>query len=635
MMRNYFLLCFFFLSLCAHAGDGKYPVSAIPEKLTKDANVVKRMEAIDFEVISTKSSKLHYKYALTILNENGDKYAAFSESYDKFKHIEFIEGYLYDKDGKLLKKVKTKDLTDVSAVDNISLIDDNRIKLHDFYYKSYPYTVEYEVSVSYDQTFYFPYWVPQEYKYLSVEQSQLAVTVPQDYALRYKMFNYKGEPVQTTEKSKKKYTWQASQLLAVKDEYAAPRWHERVPMVSLAPSEFELEGYKGNMNSWQEFGKFIYTLTKDRDQLTEPVKQKVMQLIAAAPSDKEKVIALYHFLQQNTRYISIQLGIGGWQPFQAAYVAEKGYGDCKALSNYMFSLLKAAGIKSHYALIKAGDFDHFIMEDFPSNQFNHAILCVPLQKDTMWLECTSQYKSAGYMGEFTGNRKALLIDENGGTLVATPRYGLKENTQLRTIKAKLEMDGTLKMNIATSYKGVQQDDLSQRIDNLSKEMVKKQLDEELQLATYEVNDFKYNKKKAILPEVDEQLDITVSNYATISGKRIFITPNILSRGGARLSEEEGRTVDYVFDYEYHDEDNEEIEIPEGYTIEAAPQDVAIQTKYGAYTMTAKVVGNKIIYKRVREQFAGRFPATEQKDIIQFFEAIYKADRSRFVLVRPT
>jgi hypothetical protein len=633
MMRNYFLVYFFFISLVATAGDVKYPVSSISGKLLKNADVVKRNEQIEYEIVSGKNAKLNYKYVITILNENGDKYAAFSEYYDKFRQIESIEGYLYDKDGKLVKKVKTKDLQDVSGVSNISLMDDNRVKEHSFYYRSYPYTIEYDVSISYNQTFSFPYWVPQEYKNLSVEQSSFTVIVPADYTLRYKMFNYLGEPVQTTEKNKKKYVWQAKELLPIKDEYAAPRWHERVPMVSIAPSQFEIEDYKGNMSSWQDFGKFIYTLNQGRDQLPDAIKQKVTQLTATASSDKEKVERLYQFLQQNTRYISIQLGIGGWQPYEASYVSQKGYGDCKALSNYMYSLLKAAGIRSLYALIKGGDYDHFLMEDFPCTQFNHAILCVPLQKDTMWLECTSQSVPAGYMGEFTGNRKALVIDENGGTLVATPRYGLKENTQVRTIKAKLEADGTLKMNTTTIYKGVQQDDLSGMIDNLSKEKVKKHLEEDLALATYEINDFKYNKKKAIIPEVEEQLDVTVSNYATISGKRIFITPNILERGGAKISEEENRTVDFVFDYEFHNEDNEEIEVPEGYAIEAAPQDVSINTKYGSYYSSAKVTGNKIIYRRVREQFRGRFPAKEQKEIIKFFDDIYKADRSRFVLVK--
>lgn len=621
------------VSVKAIASDVKYPANAIPENLKKDANVVKRMEEINFELSSSRRSTLRYKYALTILNENGDAYASFQESYDKFKHIESIEGYLYDKDGKLLKKVKTKDLSDASAVDNISLLTDDRVKYHNFYSRSYPYTVEYIVSLSYEQTFYFPYWVPQEYLFLSVEKSQLTVTVPTDYQLRYKMFNYKTEPEKLTEKNTVRYTWQINQLPALKSRYSAPRWHERVPMVSLAPSEFEVAGYKGNMNTWQDFGKFIYTLTKDRDQLPPAITEKVKTLTAGLSSDKEKVETLYHFLQQNTRYISIQLGIGGWQPFDAAYVSKNGYGDCKALSNYMYSLLKAAGIPSKYALIKAGDFDHYLMEDFPSNQFNHAILCVPMQKDTLWLECTDQFKAAGYMGEFTGNRKALLIDEHGGTLVSTPRYGLKENTQMRTIKAKLEKDGSLLMKIVTNYKGVQQDDLSGRIDNLSNEMVKKHLAEELELATYEVNDFAYKKKKAVVPEIEEQLTVSVSRYANITGKRIFVTPNILNRGGARIEEETERKEDFVFVYEFHNEDDVEIEIPEGYKVEAPLKDFEIKTKYGTYSRSAKVEGNKIIYKRIREGFAGRFPVSEQKEIIRFLDDVYKADRGGLVLVK--
>lgn len=633
-MRSSILLCFFFsVGMTALAGDSRYPADAIPAALKKNANVVKRFEEVSFDMASTRSAKLHCKYALTVLNEAGDRYAGFSEYYDKFRHIESIEGALYDKSGTLLKKVKTKDFQDLSAVDDISLIDDNRVKQHSFYYRDYPYTVEYEVSISLDQTFSLPSWMPQDFRNLAVEQSTFIVTVPQDYQIRYKAFSYKGDPVQGVEKSRKKYTWQVGGLTPIKSEYAAPEWHEMAPYVRLAPTDFEMDGYKGNMSSWKEFGKFIYALNKDRDQLPEAVKQKVAELTSKATTEREKVEALYKFMQQNTRYISIQLGIGGFQPFEASFVSKKGYGDCKALSNYMYSLLKAAGIKSNYILIRAGDFERFMMEDFPATQFNHAILCVPLQNDTMWLECTSQSVPPGYMGEFTGNRKALLIDENGGTIVSTPRYGLKENTQLRTVKATVDADGTLSMKVNTAYKGVQQDDLFAMLNALSKDKVKKHLQEELELSTYEINDFKYEQQKAVLPAVDEELNITVSNYATVTGKRLFITPNILSRGGTRLIADEERTADFVFEYAYHDGDDEEIEIPGGYEVESAPQDVTINTKYGSYSCSVKVAGNKIIYHRVREQFSGRFPAREQADVVKFLADIYKADRARVVLVK--
>lgn len=109
------------------------------------------------------------------------------------------------------------------------------------------------------------------------------------------------------------------------------------------------------MASWNDFGKFIASLNKGRDQLPENIKVKVDELTRGVSDPLEKIIRLYGFMQQNTRYISIQLGIGGWQPFSAEFVGQKGYDDCKALTNYMQSLIKHAGIKSYYALIKSGD----------------------------------------------------------------------------------------------------------------------------------------------------------------------------------------------------------------------------------------------------------------------------------------
>jgi transglutaminase-like putative cysteine protease len=110
--------------------------------------------------------------------------------------------------------------------------------------------------------------------------------------------------------------------------------------VLFAPAAFEIQGYKGEMNSWQEFGKFQYILNSKRDELPANIIQQVNELTAGASDNAEKVKLLYAFLQKNTRYISVQLGLGGWQPIEASRVAQTGYGDCKALTNYMHSLLK-------------------------------------------------------------------------------------------------------------------------------------------------------------------------------------------------------------------------------------------------------------------------------------------------------
>jgi len=159
------------------------------------------------------------------------------------------------------------------------------------------------------------------------------------------------------------------------------------------------------------------------------------------------------------------------------------------------------------------------------------------------------------------------------------------------------------------------------------------LNEGLDLSTYEINEFKYSQKKDVLPQVDEMLDITATGYVTVSGKRIFINPNILNRTNVRLTDTANRKFDYQFDYAYKDADTAEIEMPGGYVIESLPQDVAITTKFGTYKSSVKLVSNKLIYVREREHFSGRYPAKDGSALAAFFNAIYKADRSKVVLVK--
>src|SRR5215216_3193968 len=163
IMKSFLLLAVLFLSaVYGRAGDIKYPANAIPEKLLKKADVVKRMEEIEFRIINTGETVLRHKYALTILNENGDDNAGLVEAYDKLRQITSIEGFLYDGNGNVLKKVKNKDVQDISGVDDNNLIDDSRRKFHHFYYRGYPYTVEYEVEEKINNTLFFPGWLPQE-----------------------------------------------------------------------------------------------------------------------------------------------------------------------------------------------------------------------------------------------------------------------------------------------------------------------------------------------------------------------------------------------------------------------------------------------------------------------------------------
>ena len=116
------------------------------------------------------------------------------------------------------------------------------------------------------------------------------------------------------------------------------------------------------------------------------------------------------------------------------------------------------------------------------------------------------------------------------------------------------IDGTLNIMAATCYTGMQQDDLHGLINYLSKEKVKEYLHEQLDFSTYDVNKFDYKEERNSLPAINESLDITVSNYATITGKRLFIVPNVMTRSGRKLSQDSTRKFDIQLNYEYKDVD---------------------------------------------------------------------------------
>lgn len=618
--------------LPASAAGGEYAVANISPALLKDANAVKRNETLRYEVVSLTNARLSHRYAITILNENGDRFAEFVEYYDKLRSVKSIDGKLFDAGGRELKSLKNKDIEDRSDVGS-DLMVDGRYKIHNFFYRTYPYTVEYEVVTEYNNTFSFPAWQPQRAEKLSVESSSMIVTTPASFSFQYKMFNYPGNPGITEEKDKKIYHWQIISKPAIQREYADPDWSYFSTEVYFKPDKFEVAGYKGTTTSWKELGEFQLQLNKGRDVLPEGIRERVHQLTDKISDVKEKIRVLYEYLQNNTRYISIQLGIGGWQPFDAMFVAKNSYGDCKALSNYMYSLLKEAKIRSCYTQIRAGNRDHFFMPDFSMRQFNHIILCVPLDKDSVWLECTSQTLPAGYLSGFTSDRFALLVDEDGGHLVKTPKYGVKENTEIRHIKAVLDSEGTLQVKSETTYGGLQQDSYHDLIHSLSKEKVKEYLHELLDFATYDINSFNYKENKSSLPTIEESLDIIATNYATITGKRLFIIPNIMTRANRKLTADTERKHDIDLSFEFNDIDSVQIELPDGYSAEAIPQDVSINGKFGRYKCSVRLEGKKLIYYRSYEHFSGRFPAKDYAELVNFYQAIYKADRNKVVLVK--
>ena len=629
-MKKTLFIIQFFIAITAAAQN--YSVALIPDSLFKKATMVQRLEETKIIIHSIKSATVKHKYAYTILNESGNTFAGYHNLYDNFEKLSDVSGKLFDASGKQIKSVKKKEMDDVAYNDNFSLAGDGRVKSHNFYYKAYPYTIEYEEEQEYNGIYEFPAWQPIDGYDYAVQSSSYIIEMPADYKLRYKLINAAKEPVVTEKNNTKTLTWQAGNIQAIEYEIFQPPLSRLTPMVLAGPDDFEYGGYKGNLSTWNNYGKYYAALYKGRDVLPDNIKLEIHRLADALPGRDEKITALYNFLQQNTHYISIQLGIGGLQPFEAKFVSEKKYGDCKALSNYMVSILKEAGIKAYTAIIFGGKNFPFVYEDFPRHYFNHVVTCVPADKDTIWLECTSQTTSAGYAGTFTGNRKALLVTEDGGTLVNTPRYSAADNLQVRKITATIDENGNLTANSFTHSTGIQQELQHSLFYEINKEEREKYLNRMLNLPTYKVEKIEYKETKAAVPAMDEALTITSLSYASVTGKRLFVAPNLFNKE-SRLTENTNRYFDIVFKDSYRDIDSIHIILPQGYIVESLPKDVSLKNKFGTYNISFKMKENAIELIRKREQDEATFPASDYSQLVEYFDAMTKADRSKLVMVK--
>lgn len=628
---SFFLLLLFIYS---NISAQSYNAAMIPDSLLQHANAVKRVEETKIVIHGIDKATIYHTYAITVLNEAGDKYARYLNFYNNLISLNNIHGNLYDANGKLIRSVAQKDIEDYYSEDESTLITDNRFKTYNFYNNQYPYTVEFSDRQEYNGLFFLESWHPQESNVMSVMKSRYIVETPMNFELRYKQLNDAYSPIIQNTGDVKIYTWETRNTCAFESEDFSPSLSDITTAVYLAPVRFKIDGHEGTMDTWKNFGKFVAGLNAGKDALPDNVKQDVHQLTDGLTDNHQKAILLYDYLQKNTRYINVKIGIGGWQPFDATYVATKKYGDCKALSNYLKSLLEEAGITAYYVLVKGSEDDvHGLWEDFPAPYFNHAVLCLPLGKDTTWFECTSQTAAPGFMGAWVGNREALLIKDDGGYVVHTPVYDEKTNLQLRKVVATIDESGNLQANLFTQYTGVEQELPHALINEVNKEFRDRYLNTRISLPSYEVQDVKYVEEKKSIPEVDETLQLTAAHYATVTGKRLFVKPNLINKNGVLLNDEKKRHFPIEYTTAFTHIDSIDITVPEGFTVEAMPKDVLLSNKFGNYSMTVSFTGNIIKVVRIYSRHAGIFPATDFNLFADFNNTIYKADRGQLVLVK--
>ncbi len=638
-MRQIFSLTFLFLLLIfvSTAFPQKkitretYRASALPPELKKGAQAVKRYESTSFKVFSTRKAVEKVHQIITVLEPAGQSFGELVLPYDSFRQLDNLDGALFDADGKEIRSLGSSDVSDYAATSGTSLYEDNRVRIAKLYHNTYPYTIEFEYEFEYHGYINWPSWYPEE-KDASVEYSVFEVILSKENTLRYWKHNA-PDPAVTVDGNLKYYLWEADSLEPFQEEPAGPDIADQYMSVRTAPDTFEIEKSSGNLSTWKSFGEWFYKLQAGKQTLPKQEEQDVRSLMEDGISTREKVRRAYAYLQSKTRYVSIQLGIGGWQPFDAAYVCEKGYGDCKALVNYMMSLLKAVDIPSYPALIYSGIPSINIIEDFPSNNFNHVILFVPLDDDTVWLECTNQNIPFGHISPYNENRRALLITPEGGVLTRTPLSGASQNCQIRNATVVLEANGNASGSIRTRYTGNQQDYITMKLKDASPKDREDWLKEYIDVPSFRLQSADFSQLENKNENVTLAFQIQLPQYSNIAGKKLLFQPNLMERYTYIPKQLAARKYPILHSYSYHDVDSIRYEIPGLYTVEVLPKPVTIETTFGKYSSMISATESGLLYVRHLEIRAAELPPEQYNEYRKFFQDVAQTDKAIAALKR--
>ena len=613
-----------------------YDASLIPKELLAHASAVVRNKEVNIEVKDFDNTLYHIREAITVLNKNGDDDAHIIIEHDKANVIKYIKGAIYNEYGKLIKKFSEGDFEDVNAGHDFSLFEDYRVKHYLPAITDYPYTIAYEYEERSKQSLNFDDWRPNPHTGVAVQKSSFTFTCKPDFNIRYKETNTPAKvQVSTNAAGLKTYTWQVNNLKAVKYEPFSPYPGNYLTSVKIAPEKFMYYGYSGLFTNWKELGKWEYDkLIANRQELPAATVEHIKEITKDIADPRLKAKKVYEYMQDKTHYISVQVGIGGNQPFLASDVDQQNYGDCKALVNYTQALLKAANIDSYYCVVQAGDnYKVSLLNDFASmEQGNHIILCLPFKNDTTWAECTSQTIPFGYLGGFTDDRTVLACTPQGGKLLHTPKYTADDNLEARKASFVIDENGELQGRMLTTFKGTDYEERSFLAGEPRDEQIKG-LRKIYPVNNMNIDTLYLRRFKNEAPEFTENIRLHARDYASVSGGKMFFMLNSFDRSDTPPQQVANRVNDVFINRGFTKEDNITYTLPTGYRLEKAPVNFEVKKPFGSFSVMMAVNGNKLTYKRKLQIIDGTYSKDTYSDLVDFYQTVYDADEYTVALVK--
>ena len=586
--------------------------------------------------------------AYKILRPGGREHGTVLAHYDAETRITNIHGWCIPAQGKDYE-VKDKDVIETAlyGVANGELASDVRTKVMKIPAADPGNIIGYEIEHE-DR----PYILQDEWGFQStdpVREAHYTLQLPAGWEYKAVFLNY--PEVKSASTGNNQWQWVVSNVEAIRPEDDMPPWSAIAGQMIVSffpPGGGQQSRGFGN---WNDMGLWEAGLVRGRRDASPEIKQKAAALTASETTPLAKMRALGKFVQDDIRYVAIELGIGGWQPHAANDIYSHHYGDCKDKATLMSTMLKEIGVESYYVVVNTDR--GTVNANTPAvNWFNHVILAIKLPEgvEDSTLTAVLQDKNLGRLlifdptdeltpfGYLRGPLQAnygLLVTDSGGELVQLPKLASSMNGVRRMAKLELTPAGTLTGSVTEIRMGDR--GANQRYAMRAAATDKDKIKPIESLLANSLANYRITKATVDNLLLSDQpfvfnYSLIAENYAKSAGNLLLVRPRVVGVNTSGLLEtKEARKFPVEFDGPSLDSDTFEIAIPAGYEVDDLPPPVHVDYSFASYESKTETKGNLLRYTRRFEVKETSVPVNKVDDLKKLYRIIAGDERNTAVL----
>ncbi len=478
-----------------------------------------------FTILAIDKAEYKVQKKIYIADEKGKDLAYIRIGASDYIEFKSASVQIFDEKGKRKGRYKKKHFSEFKSSGNgIVGTDDISFLLNLSSSISTPFTIELEYTQIFHSLFFWPAWNPQES--IPVVETSYTVIAPSDYPFH----SFSPSGLEGVKESDNSTVWRQANLLPYPDESSMPIEVYDEHRVFFTASNFELDQYSGSSTSWNSIADFYEKLARTQYVLDRALISDLDLRTSATLRDT--ISQIYEYVQHNTRYVGMELGVHGWKPHTSQWVCENKYGDCKDLATFFISILRQYFIEAYPVLIRTRG-SGYIYPEFPDDRFNHVIACVPLPDDTLWVDCTWDDGRIDIIPESDQGCNVVVVGAKGPVFTQTPVQKPELNSvhfvgdlELQTtgaalLKGRIELRGQASMQARETFQSVNLTDLREAVLYLFRETAPG-----LELDTFSVSDLADKYEPIIIT-----LAGNIPHFATTTGSRLLVFPALPTRAG--------------------------------------------------------------------------------------------------------